>query len=306
MTMAIFRNLLPVIIYFLVVSFSSAQEPDPLIITYNPYRLASLADAQDAADQELKIGVKAYGLTLRYPALSKNDRVAIYNGLALDYLHFSYRDWDIQQRSYHPLDLYGLNYTLFCYGKLGKNWQVDIALMPGIYSDFKNFSGDDFTLQGYLALLHRGREGFAYGIGAAYLNIWGEPQVLPVIKLYWQLSSTYALDIDLPGQARINYDFLDGLELGLSGHLAGNYYHIGDDNFAGDEKSHHVKLSNGTAGVYMAIRVSGQLFWMVEFGDTFRRRLEFYRREQEALESFDLKNGFYFSTRLDLRPRVIY
>ena len=300
------RIILTAIIFITAVSNLPAQNPDPLTITYNPYRLAKLDNPQGQADQDIKIGIKSYGLILRYPAIMKNDRAAIYSGLALDYLHFSYRSWDIQQRSYHPLDLYGVNYALLYYQKLGRNWLADISLMPGVYSDFKDFSGDDFMFQGHLALLHRVRKDFTYGFGAAYLNIWGEPQALPVVKLNWRLSSTYTLDIDLPAQARINYDFLDGFELGLAGHLSGNYYHIGENTLAGDTKSHHVKSSLGTAGFYMAIRATGQLFWTVEFGDTFRRRLEFYNSEQGTLETLDLKNGFFFSTRLDLRPSVIY
>ncbi len=75
---------------------------------------------------------------------------------------------------------------------------LDLAITPGVYSDFEQESGKAFRLTGHTAAAWTWNEQMKIALGAAYLDMPSDTNIIPVGGLIWTPNDDLKLDLVFP------------------------------------------------------------------------------------------------------------
>ncbi len=167
--------------------------------------------------------------------------------------------------------------------RLNDGYAVRLGLEPGLYSDFKDISGDDFFLPFNLAAIRALTPDISVLVGAAFFpefDRWFDPR----IGMRWALSDYMLLDLFYPESrliVRPNYDWRFLLGFRITEYLE---YQLENTD---DRRRLMYDDSRLYAGVETTIREGIQ--FMVQAGRVFDRSVDFKRIGGKS----DVDDAFY-------------
>lgn len=189
-------------------------------------------------------------------------------------------------------NLHALRFTGGINQQLDDKWAFRAMLMPTIASDFSgSLTSDAFTLQASATVRHITRSGWRIGLGAAYTNGFGEPQLVPLGELGYR-NDRFDLVVVAPIQMAFRYHF-DDFFAGFRIDLQGNEYALSvDDERQNLPQIQSVKFSRYNIGPTFAWNMSDNLRIQLSGGVSVQRKLTATDIDN-ATEDYGLKNGAY-------------
>lgn len=187
-------------------------------------------------------------------------------------------------------NLHALRITGGINQKLGDKWAFRALLMPTIASDFSgSLTSDAFTLQASAVLQHITKSGFRFGLGAAYINGFGEPKLVPLGELFYK-KEKFDLLVIAPVQAAVRYHF-GNFFAGFRLDLLGNEYALSvDDERQNLPQIQSVKFSRYNIGPVIAWNMSENTRIQLSGGVSLSRKLT-ATNVDNATDDYGLKNG---------------
>jgi hypothetical protein len=160
-----------------------------------------------------------------YPVIN-SENMTVIPGVDFAWDHFDFNDFPVDD-----LDTYnvGLGVTMIYSGF--ENRKIITRLAPGISSDFKTITDDDFRLFGMILGVQKLSETFSIGLGVIYNQDFGDPRIYPGLGFNWQISDLLELDMNMP-RPRILYTPNDQTRFALHAAPAGDSWsieHEGED-----------------------------------------------------------------------------
>ncbi len=125
-----------------------------------------------------------------------------------------------------PNTLQGVSLVLGNRWKFADKWTLALSARPGLYSDFDDISGDDFSVPVTVF--------FSYDLNPRWQFLFGvnfqsgrDIPVLPAIGAVWKPTEQWTISITLP-RPNVTYAFDDKLAIFAGGELTGGAYTVGD------------------------------------------------------------------------------
>jgi hypothetical protein len=277
-----------------------------LSVSYDYFPFKNLAnpdrepvDGKRNFTQDLKVEVATLNVGFSYPLVFSEGRTLLINALSYQRLYLNYRNWDYEQGgNFKVEDAYAVAYSLTLLHKLSPKWSLITIVTPGLASDFKaKISRDDFAIQAIAGLGRHFSEKLTLYFGLLYSRDFGEPLLLPAVRLEWDNGSDLKATVTPPLDVELWYLPNQALELGLLINTAGNQYH-GDPDIYGIDNP-QLRYSVTTLGPSAKVNILPWLHLNLEGGITFLRRFEFFDGDEEAL-SVDLKQTGFLRVGLDV------
>jgi len=213
-----YRNTILALVLLLLAGQSSAQ----IKVSFDRMPYAPF-DEPGYFDDGAESAQSVYGLELGYPILRRgreHNMVLRFQG--------KLRDIDFQspgamgERVDH---LYDLRLSLIDVRRIDRRWMLITTVTPGIASDLEQSLGrKDWIFMGNLYIRKQVRRTLSWGVGLAYANYFGQPQILPVLSLNWRDEGKWNLEALLPSKAEVWYAMSSDVKVGLQGRLEGNRY----------------------------------------------------------------------------------
>lgn len=180
-----------------------------------------------------------------------------------------------------PNTLQGVSLVLGNRWKFADKWTLNLTARPGLYSDFEDISGDDFSVPATVL--------FSYDLNPQWQLIFGanfqsgrDIPVLPAIGAVWKPTEQWTVALTLP-RPNVTYAFDDKLAVFVGGELAGGAYTVGDEfgTRLGDPTLNGERLTYREirAGAGFRYDVSRKLRLEVEGGWVIDRRFVYEDRD---------------------------
>jgi hypothetical protein len=182
--------------------------------------------------------------------------------------HFwNFREWS------PTMELYDLNVECAWRPRLAEWLFADLAVTPGLYTDFKTITGESFQWRGRALGIVAFSERFQVVAGALYVNR-NQTQVLPAGGVIWKPGADTRLLLVFP-QPRVSQRLLTVGDTCLWGYVAGEF---GGGRWAVERGRGETVLLDYTDWrvlVGLETEGGGWLTGHLEVGYTFNRRLNF-------------------------------
>jgi hypothetical protein len=194
-------------------------------------------------------------------------------------------------------NFYGANYSLTWIETFNQNWRTVATLTPGFYYDGHDASRNSWLLQGGVTLWRSLWKGLEVGGGVAVANEFGDPRVLPVLALTYNVATStgqrpepgsHIVEIGAPFKAAYFYALARSFQIGAVGQVSGGKYSLTQ----GTLKNNSVSFSVSTIGVSARVLPTDRVFFEVTAGSTVRRRFEVFNGKRKV-GGFDLKNSSF-------------
>lgn len=204
-----------------------------------------------------------------FPLPTRDSPLLITPGIAAHYLHGP-------QAPDLPPRLYDANMQFRWIRPLGGDWTADVAVTPGVYSDFESDDSDMFRLTGRALAIYKWSYETMLVAGVAYLDRSDLP-ILPVGGLIWTPTPYWKLELVVP-RPKIAY-LLPGCGADpcvenwvyIAGEYGGGEWAI---ERAGGQQD-VVTLSDLRAIVGVEQKVSGGMNMRLELGWVLDRNIQF-------------------------------
>ncbi len=180
-----------------------------------------------------------------------------------------------------PNTLQGVSLVFGNRWKFADRWALAVSARPGLYSDFEDISGDDFSVPVTVLFSYDLNPKLQLLFGAGFQSGRDIP-VIPAIGALWRPDDKWTVSIILP-RPGVTYAFDDKLSLFAGGELTGGAYTVGD-NFGtrvGDASLNGERLTYREirAGVGVRYDFSKALRLEVEGGWVIDRRFVYDDRK---------------------------
>ncbi len=249
-------------------------------------------------DSGAKIRTAAARASLNVP-MPIGARTTFVHGLRYSYLHFDYSGFDPGSGPPLPTDLHVAGYSLTVLRKFSSSWLLHVRAAPEIASDFQNIDHRQVKAQGEGFLDHRMRRNLVWGLGAAYTDVRGRPEVLPVVHVLVNPGGRARGELLLPYRGRAMLTLLPGLDLGIRGRLEGDRFRIGRD---GAGRNTLVWYSVATVGPTLEIETMNGMYLVFDAGKAFERTFEIRDENDDTkLVDPDPKSVFFLRGGISLR-----
>ncbi|MEX0288380.1 MAG: DUF6268 family outer membrane beta-barrel protein [Flavobacteriaceae bacterium] len=279
---------------FLTIAFLQVRAQDEdfnlagISYTLNP--AVSLENPSNQQLQETEINLSEFRAFFMAPIKLKNDKTTLLAGIDYTFLGGPLEDLPNDQSV--EANLHAIRFSAGINHRLNENWAVRAILSPTIASDFSgSLSSDAFTLQASGLVRHITDNGIKYGLGAAYTNGFGEPQLVPLGEFVYRKGNLDVLVL-APVQAAVRYR-LNKIILGFRADLQGNEYALN----AGDAGSNigqveSVKFSRYNIGPTIATDLSKSVRLQLSGGISLKRKLTATDVNGDT-EDYGLENGAF-------------
>ncbi len=281
------------VLTLLIVCFQiNAQEEDfnlaGISYTFNP--AVSLDNPSNQQLQETEINLSEFKAFFLAPFKLKNDKTTLLAGIDYTFLGGPLNDLP-NDRSVEA-NLHALKLSAGINQKLNDNWAIRAILSPTIASDFSgSLTSDAFTLQASGLIRHITNKGFKFGLGAAYTNGFGEPQLVPVGEFIYRKGNLDVLVL-APVQAAVRYR-LNKMILGFRVDLQGNEYALNvEDSEANIGQIESLKFSRYNIGPTIATDLSKSVRLQLSGGISLKRKLTATDVNGDT-EDYGLENGAF-------------
>ena len=163
-------------------------------------------------------------------------------------------------------------------------------------SDFQHIDGDDFTFDLCAGAGYRFSDRFTLALGAAVINLNGDPQWFPGLNFDWKISDCLSAGIYGPSGLIVYQPAADWM-FTLRGDPAGGVWNITDN--AGDSRS--LDWSAYRAGAYVSRRIVRELWFTAGGGAVFSGDLDRTTPAGRRIASADPGTGWFGLVGLRLR-----
>ncbi len=239
---------------------------------------------------ETKIQVSAARAVLNLPT-PIGSRTTLIHGLRYGYLNTEYAGFPADYGPPRPTDLHAAGYSLTVLRKFSSSWLLHVSAGPEIASDFHHVDHGHWKVRGEGYLDRRMRRSLVWGFGAAYTDVTGSPEILPVLHLLAGSGGRARLEILVPYRAEAMVTLLRGVDLGLSARLEGDRYRLGR---SGPSQNDFVRYSVATAGPSLELQTMNGMYLRLDAGTAFSRTLEIRDRNDDAqVGSTEPRNVFF-------------
>lgn len=195
--------------------------------------------------------------------------------------------WDFDNNNIDDLDLYKVKLPVTGTFDAYENTTVSVSLTPGIHSDFKKVTSDDFRLEALAVGNYTASETLKYRLGLAYAEDLGDPQVFPVGGVIWQATEELRLDLVFPAP-RITYALTSDLRFYVAGEMAGGEWNVGDTDQDIDVRQEGFRLG---AGAEFQVVENGWLFATV--GQEVNRTVSVAVNDDTVVDEKDIDDAVF-------------
>tara|TARA_R110002096_G_scaffold4493_30_gene21010 strand:- start:4457 stop:5323 length:867 start_codon:yes stop_codon:yes gene_type:complete len=234
------------------------------------------------------LGVTEAGISAPFPIVTTED-LRIIGGVR-------YRWNQLKLDGFDPigdeLDLHRVQIPIN-FWKTGQNgWKYWVRLEPGISSDFKKITGDDFTVSALGLASYQWKEDVRIALGGYFSRDLGEARLLPAVGLIWEPNQHWVLSITAP-RLYASYAPFEGTLFTAFAYPSGGGWNI-EDPATGEERDLDYQAVQIGLGLDQAL--FGALWAYIEGGYQVARELEI-----EGGSQVDLENSWWAGAGLRLR-----
>lgn len=275
---------------------------DAVVIQYEVYPSSAVSNpAQGTFEEELKTTVNTARFELHAPLVLSAPRTVLLGGVSYGFLRFDHKNWVSDTAPYVPQEFHDLRLHLLLRQRLNERWAMTATVAPGLASDFQNITWKHVNVNGALVFLRRFSPDLTAGAGAAYLNDFGQPLVLPLIQVSWTpAGKDYTVEALLPRKLAVWWQYRPSVRLGLVGGVQGNHYRIGEDLPL--RKDTTLKFSMATLGPAVDVAMGrGGSHLGAAVGLVFARPFELRDDDGHALHMLNLEAGPFFRAGISLK-----
>ncbi len=245
------------------------------------------------ASNDVKTQVKEFNLTINYPIVLSEKRTFLVNNVSFEMLNFAFDNVPTQFTYLGPEKLYAISYSLGLLHRFNKRWAINLLFKPVLASDLNNVDGDQVKFQGAGVINYNINESIQFGLGGAYNSDFGEPQLLPLLKLKYDNLNGFVINTMIPKSIEIIYSFSDEFDAGIAGNVIGNHYRIGKED--SPAKGNSLKYSSIALGPTLKYKVTYNLNFLLKGGFVLNRIYESFDMIDNQLRDADLENGLFVS-----------
>jgi len=250
----------------------------------------------DSGSGEIKMN--EFRTSLQFAPALKKGKTFLLN--KIEYTLFNYEaDFGMSnlnsEKSFHAIE-----YTLGVIHKLPKDWRAIVSVTPMLSSDFEeSISSDDFLFQASALAIKRSSPNFEYGFGLAYTIRFGNPLLLPILRMTYKKNNWTTL-ISLPSYVSQYYNFNENTIVGLKAAIFGNAFNatFGEGIYNADVN--RVAYSRITVGPEFQIKLFKDLYLNASSGVSVRNILEVQDSDLNTIGNFDIDNKFFFNVGLKI------
>ncbi|UJH66389.1 DUF6268 family outer membrane beta-barrel protein [Allomuricauda sp. SCSIO 65647] len=285
-------KVITVLVVLIVFFQMRAQDEDfnlaGISYTFNP--AVSLDSPSNQQLGETEINISEFRAFFLAPFKLKNDKTTLLAGV--DYTFLGGPLNDLPNDRSVDANLHALKFSAGINQRLSDNWAVRAIISPTIASDFSgSLRSDAFTLQASGLVRRITNNGIKYGLGAAYTNGFGEPQLVPIGEFVYR-SGNWDVLILAPVQAAVQYR-LNKLILGFRVDLQGNEYALNlEDTNRNMGQVESVKFSRYNIGPTIATDLSKSVRLQLSGGLSLARKLRATDVNGDT-EDYGLENGAF-------------
>jgi len=179
----------------------------------------------------------------------------------------------------------------------GSPWFYGAWTRAEMASDFQHINGDDFTFDIAAGVGHRCSDALTVAVGAAVININGDPWFVPGINFDWKINDTLRAGLYGP-IAVFSYTPSEDWSVMLRGRPGGGVWNITDDN--GDSKS--IDLSSYQVGLFGYRRLTGNVWLSAGAGVTLMNNLTYSDPDGDnKVLNEDMDAGWFAQIGISLR-----
>jgi hypothetical protein len=256
--------------------------------TFHRAALPGESNGASAPEPELRLSTARVAVNLPTPL---GARTTLIHGLYYSYLHAEYWGFDSAEGPARPGDLHAAGYTLTVLRKISSSWLLRLGGGPEVASDFQNLDHDQLKVRGRGLLDHRIRRSVVWGLGAAYTDVTGRPQVLPVFHVLLNPGGRARAEILVPYRGQATVTLIPGLDLGIAARLEGDRYRIGR---SGAGRNSVVRYSTASFGPSLELETMSGMYLRLDAGEAFERTFEIRDPNDDAvLEKLNPENVFF-------------
>lgn len=192
-------------------------------------------------------------------------------------------------------NLHALRATLGMNHKFSDYWGIKASLRPTFASDFSgSLASEAFTLQASAILTGITENGIRLGLGLAYTNSFGNPQMVPVLEVSYR-TDRFDLIMVGPIQMALRYHF-DDVFVGFRVDLQGNKYALNvEDQSVNLAPIESVQFSRYNIGPTFAWKLSDGMRMQWSGGISVKRKLTATNVENSSVD-YGLENGAFLKT----------
>ena len=197
-------------------------------------------------------------------------------------------------------NFHAIEYTFGVIHKLPKDWRVIASATPILSSDFEeSISSDDFLFQASALAIKRSSSNFEYGFGLAYTNKFGNPLLLPILRMTYKKNNWTTL-VSLPSYVSQYYNFNEKTKVGFKAAVYGNTFNATYYDGVYNADVNRVVYSRITVGPEFQVKVFKDLYLNASSGLSLWNILEIQDRNLNTIGDFDIDNKFFFNIGLKI------
>jgi hypothetical protein len=279
------------VLFFLFSLLVNAQNIDIVKVKYGFLPAAKFKTPPVPALSDVETQISQFNLAVNYPVVLSEERTFLINSVSFEMLSFTFNNVPAQFTYLGPDKLYMISYSLGFLHKFNKQWGVNLLVKPVLASDLNNIDGDHIKIQGAGVVNYNLNENTQIGLGAAYNSDFGEPQLLPVVRLKYDNHKGFIINTTIPKSIEIIYSFSDHFDAGITGDVSGNQFRIGKED--SPSKGNSLKYSKLTLGPTLKYKITKNLSLLLTGGFMQNRIYESFDPDKNQLRDADLENGLF-------------
>lgn len=183
-----------------------------------------------------------------------------------------------------PNSLQGIAGVIGAQSNFADNWRARIEAFPGLYSDFSDISGDDFTVPLLLETAYELNPSLELG-AQLMMHPFRKNPVVGMVGITWLINDDWSLNFWLP-RPQLEYQWSDDLDLFVGGSLSGGSFRVAEDFGTAlgrpELNGEVVDFQEVRAGAGARFNLGRHITAEIAGGWIFDRRFEFYERNLTA------------------------
>jgi hypothetical protein len=220
-------------------------------------------------------------ISLRYPLAVKNSN-KVFGGIGYESMWTN--DTEIL-RSHH---VQSLSTQLVFMRTLSDKRMLLFLASAGVYSDFKDVSGEDFRYSAGFRyrVLYTKDLSISYGLGVVKQFFGG--MIVPVVDFDWRITDRLRLSGPIPVNTKLSYSLVPRVRLIFSLRPDNATYRLSENSY----QSRYLQMKQWTAGMTCEYQVTKH--WVISLRGAYvaRRKFEIYNSDQKgtlSILTFDVR-----------------
>ena len=250
----------------------------------------------DSGKGEFKMNEFRAAVQLVHPL--KKNKIFLYHKMQYTFLNYETR-FDVSRLNSEK-EFHNFEYTLGIIHLLQKRWKLIANVSPMLSSDFEeSLSSNDFLIQSTFLAQKRSSPNFEYGFGLTYTTKFGEPALLPVLKMTYK-KGNWLTSVSLPSYIAQYYNFNHKTNIGLKASVHGNTFNATFDDDFSEAAINRVIYSNINVGPEFQINLFNDLYLNISSGYTLRNVLEIQDHDLNTIGDYDIEDKFFITARIKI------